>query len=469
MANQPQRLGHLADGAQEAFTTTPVLKARRHAHAPVGLSRTIVIVGSSLVVVLLFIASQWLLGHSNPAHFSGGESAHNAAIFRVQSEAAVRQLSILGVVGAGRAVAVPMPFDGTVQAMKVQFGDRVRAGDVLLTLDSSEIEVRLREAQSGVLKAAMGLDALDHWETGPEVMRAKRTLEGSQASLAKLERQLTATKGLFDRGFVSRDEYDALVQQRDNQKLAIANAKQDFAAALARGSPQGREIAKLELENAKAKLVGLQQEFDGATIKAPASGIVLRPPLPAMTAQAASLVDVGSHVQGGKIALMIADMASLVVSGRIDELDINNIRIGQPVAITSDAFPGLSLSGRIISSSAEAEQDASTHAPAFNVRAAIYKLDDAARSAIRIGMSARMTIDLSKPSTTIVIPINSVDLRNGKATVKVIDMRTGITREQPVTLGATTPVGVEITSGLTTADVLQVPQGNDLNPSDRPK
>lgn len=349
-----------------------------------------------------------------------------------------------------------MPFDGVVREMKVQFGDRVSSGDVLLVLDSSEIEMRLRDAQSGVLKATMTLESLDHWETGPDVMRAKRTLEGAEASLAKLERQVVETKGLLDRGIVSRNEYDTLAQQRDSQKLAVAGAKQDFTTALKRGSPEGRRVAELDLENARAKLAEARREFDGAIVRASASGIVLRPP-PPVTAAPTTLVDTGAHVQRGQTALMIADLASLVVSGKVDEIDISHIRIGQAVSITSDAFPEFSLSGRIIGASAEADQDASTHAPTFNVRAAIPKLNDGAHGTIRIGMSARMTVDLNEAPTAIVIPINSVEVRPGGATVRVIDQQTGIVHEQAVTLGATTPTGIEITSGLASGDVLQIP------------
>jgi multidrug efflux pump subunit AcrA (membrane-fusion protein) len=90
------------------------------------------------------------------------------------------------------------------------------------------------------------------------------------------------------------------------------------------------------------------------------------------------------------------------------------------------------------------------------VRAAISKLNDDARDIIRIGMSARMTIDLKEMSTAIVVPINLVQSKNGEATVTIIDQRTGVSHEQLVKLGATTPTGIEIISGLTSGDLLLV-------------
>jgi multidrug resistance efflux pump len=416
----------------------------------------IIFVGFCLGTALLVAVWYSLPTPNHQSTTMGGDHSLEETTFRIQSVPTIRQIVLRGTVGAGHAVPVLMPFDGVIGDMRVRFGDHVNSGDILFLLESNEIETRLRDARSGVLKAAMALDILENWDTSPDVMHAKRSLEAAETSLTKLEQQVGETKILFDRGIVSRNEYDSLVQQRDSQKLAVAGAKQDLNAALKRGALDKRQVAELELENAKAKLVETQRQFDGATVRAPSSGILLRPPVQTTTSPVSAFVDTGARVQRGQVALMVADLASLIVSGKVDEIDINHVHIGQAVSITSDAFPALSLSGRIISGSAEADQEASGRAPTFNVRAAISKLSDEARETIRIGMSARMTIDLNEASTAIVVPINLVRQNDGEATVTVIDQRTGVSREQPVKLGATTPTGVEVMSGLTSGDILLV-------------
>jgi HlyD family secretion protein len=462
MANNSQGLErHLATTRGDypaGYSPIPVSEVRtnREDEAP-SASKTVIAGGILGALVLLLAAWQWLPGRGSPNSDHGSASSAAAKSFRVQSAPSIQQLSIRGIVGAGRAVPVLIPFDGAIRDMKVQFGDRVDAGDVLIVMDSDEIEIRLRDARSGLLRAAMALDAMNHWETGSEVSRAKRTLEGAQAALLKLEQQASATKALLDRGIVSRNEYDLLVQQRDAQKLTVAGAEQDLTDALKRGSAVGRQLAELDLENAKAKLAETQRQFDGATIRAPTSGILLRPPLANATPAMPTLVDTGTHVQRGQTALMIADLASLIVSSKVDEVDINRIRIGQAVSITSDAFPELSLSGRIVGGSAEADQDASTRVPMFNVRALISEPGDAGRSIIRIGMSARMSINVDTKPDTIVVPIAAVRREAASPMVSIIDTQTGIQQDRQVTLGATTPGGVEILSGVKNGDLLAVP------------
>jgi multidrug efflux pump subunit AcrA (membrane-fusion protein) len=72
-------------------------------------------------------------------------------------------------------------------------------------------------------------------------------------------------------------------------------------------------------------------------------------------------------------------------------------------------------------------------------------------------MSARMTIDLNSTSQAIVVPISAVIRQATGATVKIIDPQTGARRDQLVALGATTPKGIEITSGIHDGDLLALP------------
>jgi multidrug efflux pump subunit AcrA (membrane-fusion protein) len=411
------------------------------------------------VIVIGLSISAWLWSLHSGSAPEAGRPPSQASLkpFRVLAGSLTSQLAIMGTVAAGRGVAVTAPFDGIVRERKVQLGDPVAAGDLLVVMDGGEIQSRLREAQSGLLKAAMTVNDLDHWESGPEVTRAKRALDGAKASLANLERKVTETKGILDRGIVSRDEYDTLVQQRDSQKLTVAGAQQDLTVAAARGGPEVRRLAELDLENAKAKFGDIKQQVDGADVRAPGPGVLLRPPVTSQSSAVQMTIEAGMRVQRGQALFTIADMASLVVDGKIDEIDVNHVRIGQAVAITSDAFPGVPLSGRVVGVGAEADRDTSSRIAMFNVRAALAEKDDGRRDAIRIGMSARMTIDVATKPNAVIVPIAAVQRRPSGTTVTVANPQTGAQEDRLVTLGATTPGGIEIVSGVQSGDVVMVP------------
>jgi HlyD family secretion protein len=379
-----------------------------------------------------------------------------AKTFRVSSSPVARQLFVRATVGAGKAAPVLIPFDGIVQAVNVQLGDYVNAGDILMIMDCGDVESRSREAQSPFLKAAMALDALDHWENGPDVTRARRAVEAAEAMMSTLERQVAETKLLLDRGIVSRNEYDALAQQRDSQKLALGSARLDLAEVSKRGGSDSRRLAQLDLENAKAKLMDIRRQLDGAVIKAPAAGIVLRPPAQGLASgSTAGLATAGTRIQRGQAAMVVADMTNPIVFGKVDEVDLHKIRIGQAVSVTSDAFAGVLL-GRVTGVSAEADPDSVTRVPTFSVRAAVLGNNDDGFEGIKIGMSARMSIEFGPSAATIVIPINAISQRTDGATVTIVDTGTGIMQERPVKVGATTPAGIEVTGGLKDGDVLAI-------------
>lgn len=370
------------------------------------------------------------------------------------------EVTLLGTVAAGRTAAVTAPFDGVVRERRVDLRTRVHAGEVLAEMEAGEIETRFREAQSALLKASMVLDGLERWDTSPDVLRARRTLEAAEATLANAERQATEVKALFDRGIVSRNEYDGLVQQREAQRVTVAGARQDLQTAQERGSANNRRLAELDLANAKARLAELRQQMEGTTIRAPTAGILIRPPVNLQLGQAGQVVvDPGARLSRGQPIFAIADTDTLVVAGKVDEVDVNQIRIGQEVAISSDAFPGVALAGRVTAVSAEANGKPAEagQAPSFEVRAAFAGPDDATRGLIRLGMSARMAIAIRAEAEAIVIPIEAVRDAPRRPTVILRDPTSGDFAPRRVILGTTNEKGIEIRVGLAAGDVVRLP------------
>ena len=118
----------------------------------------------------------------------------------VQPQSIMQHLDITGTIGAGKAIAIVAPFDGVIREKLVQLGDHVNVGDVLVVMDTSEIASRYRDAQSSYIKAAIAADALANWESSPDVLRARRSLEAAELSLSMLDRQVSELKSLLDKG-----------------------------------------------------------------------------------------------------------------------------------------------------------------------------------------------------------------------------------------------------------------------------
>lgn len=372
--------------------------------------------------------------------------------FVVRPQSVSQQLHVAGTIIAGKSVAIVAPFDGVIREKRVQLGDHVTAGDVLAVMDTSDIASRYRDAQSAYLKAAMAVEALEKWQGSADMQRARRSLETAQSSLNLAEREVAKSKALLDQGIVSRNEYDGLVQQRDTQVSAVASARDELAATEARGDNANRQLVMLESENAESRLNDLKQQMAGAKIATAVAGIVTRLPLN-RAGQSQTAVEPGASITRGTAMFAIADTDRFVFTGAVDEVDVNSVKIGQAVSIASDAFPSKTIDGRIVGVSAEAGGlDVGRSAPTFDVRATFSVDDPSLKQAIRIGMSARMTVQLYSNPLALVVPPSAILNTETGSQIRILKGKE--TALVPVSVGATFPQGIEIKSGLQVGDLV---------------
>lgn len=372
----------------------------------------------------------------------------------VSAQEKTLQLDINGTIAAGKSSVITAPFDGVIRQSSVKMGDHVEVGDILLVMDTTEIMRHYRDAQAAFLKASMAVDVLENWDESSDVLRAKRRAETAEASLASLEQQVVELKRLLDLGIIPRNEYEGIVQRRDTERAAVEGAKEELAVMKARGDQDDRFLAQLELQNAEATLQDLDRQLENTRIVAEFPGIVVRPPIDEETRLRVSL-DTGAHVTKGTALFSIADTSSFVVTGTVDEIDVNRVKPGQRVIITSDVFPGQEISGKIISVSAEASHDGNgSRIPSFQVSGAFSVDDKNLHHAVRIGMSARMSIETHTNTESIIIPPSAVMRSADDYQARI--RRDGQVMTVRIVLGKAFPSGLEVLSGLMNGDEVQI-------------
>jgi multidrug efflux pump subunit AcrA (membrane-fusion protein) len=168
------------------------------------------------------------------------------------------------------------------------------------------------------------------------------------------------------------------------------------------------------------------------------------------------MIEVGSRVSRGQTVVVIGDLENYSVKANVDEIDVAKVRVGQAVRVTGDAFDGMVLNGKITSVAGQASGDNSTRTglPTFPVTVQIADVTPEQRAKIYIGMSANLSIIADENDDAIVVPLNALHEEDGKRTVNV---RVGaVVKAVPVSLGLSTPDGVEIRSGLKSGDVVML-------------
>ena len=346
-------------------------------------------------------------------------------------------ISLAGNIEPLSEVNVVSPFQGKIRERYFAYGQFVQKGEKLLLMDTGEMEVKLRESRSSYIKAQATLKELEEWDTSTEVVRAKRTHAGA-------ENKLKETKLLYEKGIVARNEYETAQEQFINQKEELANV-------LKKGSAKNVRIARLEFENARSRLAELENQLKEATVRAPVSGIVIRPL--SQQSDKTKVIEKGVSVSQGDLLFSIGNLGGLTVKSKVDEVDIGKIRIGQRVTVSGDAFVNVPLSGTIthISSQAEASGGMSS-IPVFDVHVTVRSLTPEQRKLIKLGMSANLQVHVYENPRALLIPIGAVRTMGDRHSVTIRDNATGTLKDVEIKTGMTTLDSVEVTTGLSPGD-----------------
>ena len=227
---------------------------------------------------------------------------------------------------------------GRIAEVRVAANDAVVAGDLLIALEEDDVLARLAaaEAEAGARKRERDAETVNRLATD------RRQAEDA---LAAAERQLFAARRDLDRLMQTRrttpPAADALTRARALVKEAAEKIEQERANLRRLQATTGMPAAtRLEsaLVAARADISTTEAALERLRIRAPADGTILQ-----ITAKPGETVAPSPE----QILVVLGDLSALQVRAEVDERDAGRIRIGQPVVVRSDAYPGREFTGRI--------------------------------------------------------------------------------------------------------------------------
>lgn len=209
--------------------------------------------------------------------------------------------------------------------------------------------------------------------------------------------------------------------------------------------------AKEGLETAKNKLESTQDSLENYTITAPISGQVIQ--------KAAKVGDNITRSGSSDTTLaVIYDLSSLTFEMSIDELDIQNVKVGQEVEVTADAFEGQTFSGTVTNVSLQ-----STYSNGVTTYPVTVTLEESGD--LLPGMNVDGTIIIDQAEDVLTIPVDSL-MRGNQVYVKddtITEPADGVPagfRAVQVKTGLTNDTYVEITEGLSEGDQVYVDESS---------
>jgi len=354
----------------------------------------------------------------------------------VQAAPLVRTLQFSARVAALSRVEVGSTVTGRVAQVLVEDGAFVRQGDVLLRLESDELDAALAQAVAAERQAQArlaGLRSTGRSATSAAVAQADATLRAAAAELARTE-QLVA------QGFLS-------AARLDEARRAVAVARAQQASAQAQNQAVGE--SGTELAQAQAQLAVAQAA--SAAARARQAQASVRAPAPARVLSRDA--EPGQIVQPGRALMALALAGPAQLSAQVDERFLDQLRPDQAAAVVADAFPSERFMAKVLSIAPVVDAQRG----AIEVR---FSLVQEAPAFLREDMTLSVEVETARRDRALVLPLAA--LRDGTPgltgdpdlAARVLVLVDGRAQGRAVRLGLRTLEAVEVLEGLTAGELV---------------
>jgi len=336
----------------------------------------------------------------------------------------------------------------------VDTGDRVNAGDVLFTMDESDIQTNInsleaqlatanaavRAAQTGVSIAGGGGSAT---AIQTELMIEQRELGLAQAQMAfdNTKKNFEDAEALFEIGAISKMEYELGETALKNAEITVAQARSALEQARStyseslRRAQDGLAQAVAQRNSLEVNLEAARERLNDASVTAPISGVI-----------SARNVEPLAMLLPNVAPFMIVKVDTVVVHVNVTESVVNSIASGQKVSVRITAASEAPFIGEVTLISPTANDMTA----AFSVEIAI----DNSKGLMRPGMFAEAFFVRDESVDSIVIPRSAVLNEDGMTVVYLAEGERAVRRV--VTVGVDSGVEIEITDGLAAGELLIV-------------
>ena len=358
------------------------------------------------------------------------------------------KISAKGIVEPNFKVEVKSKASGKVLTFPFEEGDYLKKGEALLHLNKNDetrsvakanADLKSSEASLEISKTALLLQK-NRYETNLKLSESE--VEEANVNLKDSLDNKNRQSDLYKKKYTSKESIDKSIT---NYKVNKENLTQAIARLRAsKDAIHDITMKEYEVELASAEVTRRQVALDESSerleetdIYAPINGVIIQ-----KLVEEGQIISSGiSSVSGGTPLAEIADMSRMFIMADVDETDIGEIRVGQKVEVTADAFYGETFQGKVLRISPKGIVVNSI--TIFKVKVEI--LGDS-KNLLKPMMSSNVDIITKKIKNTTYIAREAIRETDDKPNVVILT--DDIPKEISITVGVQTPIYAEILSGI---------------------
>jgi HlyD family secretion protein len=377
-----------------------------------------------------------------------------ATVVKVEAAAKgdlVETVAAPGEIQPKKRVQISAKVAAPIVKLPFKEGDPVKKGDLLVELDNKDLRAVKRQVVAQ-------RDAQEQ-----QIQVARQRIEGQQASirasramLADLQRDFDRNKSLVATHDVSQSVLDTAQSKFDEQREQIDSAEKNLIA-----DTTNLKVMDAQLEAAKAQVDKADQDISYTRIESTIDGMVT-----ALKVEEGEMAMIGTMNNAGTMILEVADMNTMLMVARLDESQIDPVKVGQHAVVRIQAFRDVVFDGVVESVGESRTTDTIDQTKYFQIKV---RLTDLKGRRVRSGLSADVEIQTQKHDGQIRVPSqavmsrpidqlpeglrNSPEIEKGKSFATVVfrctDNKAVLT---PVTVGPSDDTHTIIKSGLKAND-----------------
>ncbi|HSW37973.1 MAG TPA: efflux RND transporter periplasmic adaptor subunit [Acidobacteriota bacterium] len=363
-----------------------------------------------LPVVLIIIAGAgyWLYSRNASANISERDLI---AVQRVDFPVII---NATGVLEAMRSTSVGPPQvrrERRFQLIRmVPEGTVVSEGDFLMEFDTSDVMSRLQNETANFQRVQEERQK-KRSDSELQLRNLKLSLEQARSDLQKLEVQLSSQIDL-----ISGIEVEEIRIQRDAARKNVEFMEKKLEYRNESGQLD-LQISRSNERHYRSRMDDLMDAMDAFTVRAPVSGVVIYERDWNNEAK-----EIGTNVFAMDTVMEIPDLSTIRARIQVDEIDSGKVEIGQDASIVVDALQGRTFNGRVVSIGTILKQ--ATFDRPQKINEVYVEINDLDTKVLRPGMSLRAQVRVGQYPQAVVIPMSSIQEREGQSFVQIWEPET---------------------------------------------
>lgn len=393
----------------------------------------------SIVVVICLVSAVTYL------KMQKGQTVETAVVGKGEIKQYVEDTA---VVKSSNKQTIYIEGSGKITSIKVNVGDAVKKGDILLTLDNEDLELKLQDANAKIDAARAQLSGAENLNNTNKIEIAQAAADEAKVKYDAAARSFNNAKVLYSSGSISKEELNNTEDAFKTAELALKSAKFSLEDTKEGTPDYVKSQYSSQLQQAVIAKDAIVKEIEKQQVISTVDGVVLE-----------KLVEEDSQGTAGTVAFVIGDAKALELEADILSDDVYKVKIGNEVEVRGKAIGDSVIKGRVIEIAPEARNIISSlGVNQKRVAVTIEIIGDTGMMKPGYDMDIKIITETRKD--TLVIPDSAVFDYKGSASVFIVHNEKAVVRK--IKKGLEGEKTVEVIEGLKPGDRILVKPDNNV-------